>query len=521
MRNLNILLALAALSLFAAMPSPSSAQAASSAGAIADRLNRAATDGPAALLHQLDAMLAADPSLAASPVSAVALARAAAAPVPDFVGATMPVYRSIAEKIAAAAPAPQRDAVSAAVSGELSRLAETDPRARPVAPAWELGKIATSQPEPIVPGFAVGSFTIYPDIKSGGFYDDNIFATKSAHKSDWVGAISPRVVLQSNWSQHELVAEAQTDVTRYRNHPSENTTDWHVSADGRIDAAQTTQVLLGGLAQRDHEDRSSPDAVEGFTPTPYTSLNSYAGVAHHAGPYTLRFGSAFEHLTFGNVDSLHGEIDNQDRNRDRVEVGGLARYDEYRAFRPYFEGTGIFHSYQRRFDDFGFQRSSQGAIIGVGSLWRITDDLTGDTFIGVLTRNYDDPTFKTHTTPTANAYLRWQPSDETATVLFLDRTLEETTLPGSPGYDYTILGGRIEQGLTEKLTGILRAAVARSSFVQNARVDDEGDFSVGLRYSLTGNFTVGCDYRYTTRSSTDSTVDYGRNQFFVRLNAAF
>lgn len=521
MRYSTMLSALAAIGLLAALPSPVLAQPASGPTSVADRLDRAAFDGPAALLHELDRVLAANPELAASPSAATNLARAAAAPVPNFIGANMPVYRAIAEKISAAAPAALRQAVGAAVDAELGRLAETDPRTRSVMPTWERGALATGQPEPVTRGYRVGSFTIYPDVKSGIFYDDNIYATKTSRKSDWIGTISPRVIVQSNWERHELVAEAQTDLTGYLDHSTENSVAWHASAEGRIDAAKTTQFLLGGLALQDHEDRASPDAVEGLTPTPYTQLNAYAGAIHRIGSYTLRFGTAFENLTFGNVDSAHGEIDNQDRNRNRIEVGGLARYDLSPMVRPYVQGTGVFHNYQRRFDDFGYERSSQGAKVGIGTLLRFSAELTGDAFIGVITRDYDDPTFKTHTTPTADAYLRWQPTSRTATVLFFDRSLEETTLPGSPGYLYNIFGGRLEQALTDKLTGILRAAVARSTFIQSARIDDEGDFSAGLRYSLTDNLTVGCDYRYTTRSSTDSTVDYGRNQFFFRLSAAF
>ena len=513
--------ALTVIGALAACLWPALVQAATTTETIARQLNRAAVDGPAALLHELDAVLAANPTLAASPSSAANLAHAAATPIPDFVGANMPIYRSIGQKIADAAPADQREAVRAAVNVELDRLAATDPRANPVVPIWEAGPRTTSQGETVTRGYRVGTFTLYPDIKSGLFYDDNVYATSADNKSDWIGTVSPRLILQSNWSRNELVAEAQTDVTRYKKYSTEDTTDWHTSLEGRIDATKTTQFLLGALALREHEDRSSPDAVNGFTPTPYTQLSGYAGAVHHFGSYTLRFGSAYKHLTFGNVDSAHGEIDNQDRNRDRVEVGGLARYDGNTAFQPYVESYGIFHNYLRQYDNFGYQRSSQAVKAGVGALWRIADDLTGDIFVGGLVQNYDDPRFGTYATPLADAYLRWQPTRDTVTVLYFDRSLQETTLVGSPGYDYNIMGGRLEHALTEKLTGILRAAVARITFVQKGRIDDEGDFSAGLRYALTRDLTVGCDYRYQVRNSTDSTVEYGRNQFFVRLSAAF
>ena len=503
-----------------ALPIPALAQPAPAHESIALQLNRAAVDGPTALLHELGTVLAADPTLAADPDSATRLARAAAASVPDFVGANMPVYRSIAEKIAAAAPADRRHAVRNAVDAELDRLAATDPRANPVMPVWEQGMIAPPA-QTLSRGYRIGSFTLYPDISSGAFFDDNVYATRTDQKSDWIGAISPRLVLASNWQRNQLVAEAQGDFTGYNKFSRENTIDWHTSVEGRIDATRATQFLLGGQAMKQHEDRASPDAVDGLTPTIYHEYHGYAGAVHHFGSYTARFGTSIKSLTFQNVDSTHGEINNHDRNRDRYEVGGLVRYDRHSIFRPYVQAYGVFHNYQHQYDDFGYQRDSEGVVAGAGALWRLTPSLAGDVFVGADNRTYADARFGSYTTPRVNAYLRWDPVRSTATILYFERSLQETTLPGSPGYTYNILGGRVEHALTRRLTGIARAAVARASFVQSSRTDDEGDFSAGLRYALTPTVTVGGDYRYTVRTSTVSSVNFGRNQVFFRIDKAF
>ncbi len=515
-----LLSALASVGIVLATNSPVQAQVPSPI-AVAGQLDRAAVDGPAALLRELDMILTASPDLAANAAAAVALARAAAAPVPGFVGANMPIYRAIADRIIAAAPPSQHHAVAEAVSAALGQIAAVDPRTAPVAPTWEHGEAATTQPAPITHGQRIGDFTLYSDIKSGIFYDDNIYATNHSTRADGVATVSPRAILQSNWEKNEFVAEAQTDLTGYYEHSRENTADWHVSTEGRIDASDTTQILLGLLALQDHEDRASPDAVAGLSPTPYTQLNAYAGIAHNIGSYSIRLGGSAEQLTFGNVMGSYGEIDQTDRNRERYSFGGLVQYDLDPAFRPYIKASGVFHEYQQRIDNFGYARSSQGAEVGLGAVLRITEQLTGDAYVGGTTRDYQDTWFRDVNTSVATAYLRWEPTYETVMVLFFNRSLEETTLPGSPGYIYNIVGGRIEQALTENLTGILRAAVARAEFVDTSRNDDEGDFSVGLRYSLTEYVTLGCDYRYTVRTSVSEYADYGRNQAFFRVNVAF
>ena len=172
-------------------------------------------------------------------------------------------------------------------------------------------------------------------------------------------------------------------------------------------------------------------------------------------------------------------------------------------------------------DDFGFNRNSGGFLAGVGMLYRLTAKLNGEVFLGVLHRNYVDPSFKSLTTPAADATLRWQATERTALVLFTERSIEETTLYGSPGSIYTLAGGRIEQRLTDRLTGIVRAAYAHSDFAQVGRNDNDVDTSVGLRYRLTPKVTLGIDYRYTQRVSGNTLVDFTRNQVFFRVGVDF
>lgn len=500
---------------------PAAAHAQNVPASIVQQLNAAGERGPRALLDDLSRVLARTPSLVATPSNAAALARIAAAPVPDFVGANLPVYREIQARIVAAAPAAMRGAVRDAVGRELSRYVADDIRIMPPLPAMGQTVQRRQSPEIAAAGYKLGNYTIYPSIQAGTFYDDNIYATRTGRVADVVGTISPAIALQSNWDRNSLYAEAGADLTGYWTHGNENTADWHAQLEGRLDVSDKTRVLLGAIALHEHEDRSSPDAVEGITPTPYTELNAYAGVVHRIGTFSLRAGTAVERITFGNVEGLHGEINNQDRNRNRYTFGILLRDEADSAFRPYVEILADLRRYDTIPDDFGYDRNSDGFRAGVGALFRLLPSVSGDAFIGVMHRDYSDSAFKTLTTPAGSATLRWQAGENTAVVLFLDRSIEETTLPGSPGYIYTLVGGRIEQGLTPRLTGIIRAAFARSDFVQSTRWDNEADMSVGLRYRLIQHVFLGADYRYTQRVSDYSLYNFNRNQIYVDMTVDF
>lgn len=515
---LRVLSLAAALAAWGSLAPPAMAQGATIDAAAEHQLTAASANGPTALLHALDEVLRANPALAATPDRAAALARVAGAPVAGFVGAAVPIYRAITDRIVAAAPATQSAAVRQAVAATLGRMAIVVP-AGVQKPGTRVGQ--ARQADLGGPGYRVGSFTIYPDIQAATVFDSNIYATRTQRRSDVLATVSPQIRVESNWDRNSLTAVVQTDLTGYSRSPHENSVDWNAAVEGRIDATATTQVLLGGTAISSHEDRSSPDAVDGYSPTPYMETNGYAGVIQRVGDFSVRIGTAIERTTFSNVDSANGTINNQDRNRNRYTFGTLIRYDRNPGFRPYVEALGDLRRYDSQVDDFGYARSSDGYRAGVGALFRLTPTLRGDAFVGVLGRKADDVRFKGVTAAAFNGTLRWQAARGTLLVAYVDRTLEETTLSGSPGYLYTAIGGRVEQALTDKLTGLVRLSWGHSEFLQSTRADDETDVSTGLRYALNAKVTLGVDYRYTRRASNVSLANYDRNELYFRIGSQF
>jgi hypothetical protein len=490
-------------------------------GLISKQLEVAGEAGPRALLDSLAQALEADPTLAATPQAAAALARAAATPVPNFVGSNLPVYMEIDSLITAAAPPAQRDAVHKAISRELTSFVATDVRIMPPLPVDTIGNTPRQTPQVGGPGYKLGSFTVYPEVQAGLFYDSNIYGTRTGAVADKVGSISPRIAIKSNWDRNALYAEAGTDLTGYLTKGRENTADWYTLVEGRVDVSHNTRILLGVSALMEHEDRASPDAVEGLTPTPYWEQNGYAGVVHRFGNFSVRTGAAVERITFGNVETAHGPINNHDRDRNRYTFGVSLRDDAQPGFRPFVEVLEDIRRYDHSPDDFGYLRNSDGYRASIGALFRFSPALSGEASVGVMGRNYADPRFKTITTPAADANVRWQATDSTAAVVFLDRSIEETTLSGSSAYIYTVTGGRVEQVLRPDLTGFVRAAFARSEFQQSSRWDNEADMSVGVRYYLTSLLYIGADYRYTQRVSGDSSVNFSCHQAYLMLGAAF
>jgi hypothetical protein len=505
-------------SLAVAMPGITTVAMAQTAppAAVTQALRRGAADGPAGLLRALNDAIARNPRLVATPPAAAGLARAAAEQVQSFVGANLPVYRSITRTITDAAPEPVRAAVEAAVAAEVEGFARVDagstaPSVTAPAPAAALGAPGALE------GVRLGSFTLYPTLETAVFYDSNVFATRRDPRADGATVVSPGLALESNWTRHSLNVSGGLDWTNYWQYTSENTLDWNVSAEGRIDATDTTQIYLGALAARDHEDRGTPDAtLFGEKPVAYYDYRAYGGVSQRVGDWVVRVGGAVESLIYEDSTTIFGPVNNSDRDRTRTTAGGLVRYDANPYLQPFVEAIGDFRHYTQTQDDFGYRRSSQGYRAGIGTRYRLDPTLTGEVFVGWMEQGYDDPALKRINTPAFNFSLRWRPQPGTLLAVYADRSIEDTTTPGASGYVYTVVGARFEQQIIPRLTGILRASWGQSDFVGVPRTDDYFDASAGVRYRVTQNIGVGLDYRFTRRDSNVEFADFSRHQVFLR-----
>lgn len=508
-----LLAAVAALGLFARQPAEAQTPP---PAPVVSALQAGATDGPAGLLRALNQVIRRNPALVATPDAAAGLARAAAQQVGGFVGGNLPVYRSITRTIVTAAPEPVRPAVERAVTNEVEGFARADAQSVAPAPGTATPGAATGAPGALE-GVRIGSFTLYPSVDTSIYYDSNVYATRRDPRADGVTVVSPRLSLESDWERHWLALSAALDWTNYFSYTSENTLDWRVDGEGRVDITDTTQVYLGALASRDHEDRGAPGAeVFGESPLVYYDYRAYGGVSQRFGDFVARVGVALEQLTYEDSQTPLGTVNNSDRDRLRTTVGGLLRWDGYAYAQPFVEVLGDFRHYDQKPDDFGYFRNSQGWRAGVGTRYRLDPTLTGEIFAGVMQQNYEDPTLKTVTTPAFNFNMRWRPTPRTLFVAYVDRSIEETTLPGSSAYVYTSVGLRFEQEIVPRLTGIVRAAWGLSDFAGVARTDDYYDVSAGARYRLTQNIALGLDYRFTRRDSNVEFADFSRHQVFLR-----
>jgi opacity protein-like surface antigen len=113
----------------------------------------------------------------------------------------------------------------------------------------------------------------------------------------------------------------------------------------------------------------------------------------------------------------------------------------------------------------------------------------------------------------------WQATPSTRLHLFVDRTVEETTLPDASSYLYTVYGGRITTNITPRLTGDMELSTADADYQGVSRNDTYVNAGAGVKYQMSPTVFLRADYDFRHLDSSERTEDYNRNRLFFRLGA--
>jgi hypothetical protein len=373
---------------------------------------------------------------------------------------------------------------------------------------------ASAQPSPVSKNPIV---ELNFDVTAG--YTDNVFATRNHEVDDLLVITRPSARLTFADGQNRMVIRGEGELGRYQDVQSENYDDWLLGVDGRLRASGGLTLLGGAEYQWEHEGRSSPDAEDGLEPTRYGRLYVYGGAIARTGKFTIRPVLQLNRYDFNDVEAAGGSINNDDRDRTQVELGARIAYATANGTELFVQGTRDRREYRERVDDFGFRRDSRGGSLVAGLHKTFSPSLNAEVFAGYLGQDYDDPRLKDVATFDAGMLVNWSGPRGLAATFRLDRSVEETTLPGASAY--LVTSGsltftatphpRLQTGLT--LTG------SKYDYRGDPRAEFVAGSDVWLRYWLNPHIYAGLNYSLSQRTSNAAGFDYDENRLMLRLGA--
>lgn len=368
-------------------------------------------------------------------------------------------------------------------------------------------------------GFPIAGFLLLPEFGASVGYDDNVFATPDSEKEDELAIFSPSLVMKSDWRRNRLKLSAGGDLGRYRRYKSENYNDYYADSSGALDLPHGVNLFGGAGYDHNHEARTSPDAVNGLKPTTYGNTHVFAGLAFGVDKVHVRIGTNMNRLNFSNVPSSSGEIINDDRDRSSLQAGARVSYIFNQQLHPFLQGNYDRRLYDTRVDQYGFMRSSNGYRLVGGLAFNFRPNLEGEVMGGYMRQKYADPRFSAVSRPDFGIRVGWRRSAGATLSAFVDRRIEESTVPGSSGYVSTRAGLNLERALTSKWSVNAHTAVMDNDYTNSGRIDRVIDAGAGLSYQLGRHLSVALDYRLLNRDSTDPAADFFSNQVFLSFRS--
>lgn len=378
------------------------------------------------------------------------------------------------------------------------------------------------------PGYYTESFHILPEFQATGYYDDNIYATDQAKVSDYVAIFTPTVKIRSLWDRHSLKMSAGANFGRYQDNSAEDYNDVWAELDGGYDLGENSNLFGGAGYSKKHEARDSKESHRsGIEPTTYEVQDLRLGLRQGYGDLTLRVAGTYQALNYANMPASDGSvIVNDDRDRTVSGLGARATKKLAKGSAVYLQGFVNRRSYDETPDQSGYDRDSQGYTASVGMTRALARKGKFDAYIGMLSQEYDDPSFDRVTEPAFAVNLRWYPAETYKLTANLDRTLSETTELGASGYLYTRLDLQLDKKLLNNIVGYLSYGYGLADYQEVGREDVINSFGLGLNYYLSQKVLISGGFTHISNDSNDVTLsglapdetyDYERNLVLVSI----
>jgi hypothetical protein len=419
-----------------------------------------------------------------------------------------------------------------ASAGENQADASLDDTAQLAARAYEVpkrdvevprGETVTGRKRPELDplGVRAGTFFIYPKLELEESYSDNIFADEDDEESDFITRILPSLRIDSDWANHALSLEGGADVGRYLDNTDEDFEDFHFGASGRVDVRRSTNVRARVRYQALHEDRGSPEDVNGVEPTEFDIFSGDVRGFHNFGRVNVTLGGTFDRYDFDDVATTGPPINNDDRDRDEVEGSLRVGYEIVPEYEAFIRGAYNFRDYDSGLDDSGVNRDSDGFEVVVGLEADFGGIVFGDFFAGYKSQNFDDASLNTVDGPLVGADITWNVTPLTTIVGTASRLIRETTQAGVSGRFLTTVGLSADHELLRNLLLGADVSVSHDDFEGIDRTDLIYQAGVNAKYMLNRYFYVSGGYDLRMRDGDSSADDFTENIFFIRLRAQY
>ncbi|WP_159107428.1 outer membrane beta-barrel protein [Azospirillum sp. B506] len=369
-------------------------------------------------------------------------------------------------------------------------------------------------------GIELGSFLLLPQIEVSEGYNSNIYARATDRKSDFTTRITPEFQLRSRFANHMLNISARAEQSLFATYTDDNHLDASTNIVGRYDFSREWEANGSFDAYQAYEDRGSPDAVNGKSPTPTYGFGGRTGTKFQVGRYTFSSEINGARRMFGNVDTSAGTtINNSDRDRNEFGAMGRGSYELFPGYAAVAQVEVNRRQYDSSRDRAGYNRSSSGWRAETGIGVDITQLVRGDFLIGYLKQDYEDSRFKDPSGLAVKSVLNWTPNRMTVVALSLERSVQETTTVNASGMVHSGASVLIRHEMQRNIILTGTASAFQDEFKGANQTNWTYDARARAVYALQPELYVGGELGFRRRTSDKTDVGFSQGVALLRIGA--
>jgi hypothetical protein len=355
-------------------------------------------------------------------------------------------------------------------------------------------------------GLHEGAFMVWPKLNTTVEYNSNIFATSIDEKNDTVWHVTPELDVTSNWSRHALDLYARSTINRYSDFTSENTNDYSVGGNGRLDVLRNAQITGGLDWSRLTEPRTSAPAQGLAKPNQYEMSSAFLSGAREFN--RLRLSGRFDARNFIYLNQS-GNPQQHDRDRELTIYTGRADYAVSPDTAFFVQVAGNQRDYRLSATPSvlatypGFQnRDSKGVEVLGGANFELSAVARGEIGVGWVKQSFDNPLFSDISGFGARAQVEWFPTQLTTVTFTGSRTIEDAGIVGASGYLSTNVGAQVDHELLRNVIISGQASYGNDEYKGVDRHDKRYVAGVSATYLLNRSVGVTVGYNHFKQNSS-------------------
>lgn len=370
-------------------------------------------------------------------------------------------------------------------------------------------------------GMNLGGFTLFPTLSFDATFDDNVFAVQTGAIDDTYLTLTPRLELVSNWSRHELVLSAQSETRWFTQQSSEDSTEFSMGADGRLDVTYATSIHAEAIFSMLTEERGNTNALLGAAElTEYDQFSGAAELRHRFNQLGVAIGGGLTTFDYDDTPAVGGGVLDNDF-RDRQETFGRAEvnYAISPDTRIFVSGTVNQREYDQQPPAVAVNRDSEGYEVNGGLRFDVTQLISGEFFVGYMEQDYT--ALMDADGMSYGADLDWELTQLTTVSLHASRTIEETSAAGASSYLASEVGVDVEHELLRNV--ILNGTVSFTNNEYEGIVRDEDVWRTGFgaAYLVNHYLSANAGVEFESRESTVVGQDFDRTKIHGGLALQF